>query len=331
MHHLELTERLLRLRLMPALSALPPGDLAQLAASLRPRAFETGEVLLHEDLPPRAFFLVRNGTVTMRRHGKRIGTVTGPGGVGFMSALARSAGGTECVADGHVDAYEVETVALDEIFEDHFAVLLGMIRLVAERLVDEMRTRAPQPFVPPRTALDHLIGDRELGVVERIFLLRRTRAFDQANVNTLATLARRMKELRVPAGSVVWSPGERATHSHYIVKGMGRLEGEDGKVQPVGPGYVIGGAEALVGRLRWNRFVVDDDAVLLRGEVTELVDLFEDDHDLALRFLSMLATTLMASWDRNAERGIASVGTGKVDAVAALEAPSEPVVDRAAP
>ena len=63
MRQLELTERIIRLKGVPTLGALPPSALASLASSLRPVAFRRGEILLREDEPPSSFFLVSSGTV----------------------------------------------------------------------------------------------------------------------------------------------------------------------------------------------------------------------------------------------------------------------------
>lgn len=288
---------------------MPASELAPLAASLRTVTFRKGETLLREDEPPRSFYLIGTGTVTLRRHGKRIGTVRGPGGVGFVAFLARYAGGTSAVAESFVEALEVQAEAMEDVFEDHFAVLLGQVRWVAERLLAENKVHEPPPYVPPVVSFDALIGDHELGIVERIFLLRRMRAFTEANVNSLATLARKMVELRVPAGEVLWRAGDVAEHSYFIVKGMLSLRWGDGKsVQQIGPGYVVGGAESLVGLPRWNDFVTEEPVIALRSTRESLIDLFEDDHELALKFLSMLATLLVTMWDRKAEEGIPSVG-----------------------
>ncbi|HEY8079285.1 MAG TPA: cyclic nucleotide-binding domain-containing protein, partial [Labilithrix sp.] len=78
----DLTERILRLRTMPILTALPTNDLAALAQTMRSHTFAKGQTILAEDEQPRAMYLVRTGVATMRRRGKRIGTVRGPGGVG---------------------------------------------------------------------------------------------------------------------------------------------------------------------------------------------------------------------------------------------------------
>ncbi len=320
MRRLELTERILRLRSVPVFRGLPANELAQLAASIRPRTFTRGDVLLQEDLPPRAFFLVNTGTVTMTRQGRKIGVVRGPGGVGFLSFLAQTAGGTAAIAQSYVEALEVSADAMDEIFEDHFVVLLGTIRWLAQRLLAENRAASPPPFVAPPVSFDHLIGERELGIVERIFLLRRTRAFGRANVNSLARLARRVEEVRVPAGTTLWKPGEPADFTYFSVKGMARLVWNHAEtVQVVGPGYALGGIEALVGVPRWNELVVDEPAILLKGNRDGLIDLFEDDREFAMSFMSFFATLLMAIWDRKAEAGQIAVGTAESQAMAAAE------------
>lgn len=320
----DLTERMLRLRGVPVLATLPSGEVAQLAASLKYRHFPRGATIMREDEPPRGFFMLITGTVTMRRKDKRIGTVRAPGGVGFLGLLARNAGGTSAIADTPVDAYEFTAEVMDDIFEDNFSVLLESLRFVAERLVAEnMASRVPAPFVPPVSQLDHLIGEKELGIVEKIFLLRRMRLFSTANVNSLAGLVQRLKEVRVPAGEVVWKPGDVSDGPLFIVKGMGRLVwNDDETVQQVGSGYAIGGGESLVGHPRWNTFVTDEPSIFLRGDQAALLDMMEDDFELGIRFLSMMAGLLLSIWDRKAEQGIVSVGGAPASDVVLPPSPS---------
>jgi CRP-like cAMP-binding protein len=250
----------------------------------------------------------------MRRHGKRIGTIRAPGAVGFISMLARTAGGTAAVADSPIESFELRADAMEEIFEDHFPILLRTIRFIADWLVWEAKDQAPLPYMPPAVPFDQLIGDRELGIVERIYLLRCTRALAAANVNSIASLARRMEEVRVGPGHVLWSPGDPSIESYFIVKGMARITSKDGaRVQIVGPGYTVGGPDALIGAPRWNELRTDEPVVAFRNHIDALVDVFEDDHDLALRFLSMFAANLMRLHDRKAEAGIAAVGSGPAE------------------
>jgi CRP-like cAMP-binding protein len=260
-------------------------------------------------------FLVRSGTATMRRHGKRIGTIRAPGAVGFISLLARTAGGTSAVADSPIESFELRADAMEEIFEDHFPILLRTMRFIADWLVWEAKDQEPLPYRPPAVPFDQLIGEGELGIVERIYLLRCTSALAAANLNSIASLARRMEEVRVGPGHVLWSPGDRSSESYFIVKGMARITSKDGaRVQVVGPGYTVGGPDALIGAPRWNELRTDEPVVAFRSPIEALVDVFEDDQDLALRFLSMFATNLMRLHDRKAEAGIAAVGTGPAEA-----------------
>ncbi|MDF2691935.1 MAG: cyclic nucleotide-binding protein [Labilithrix sp.] len=302
----DLTERLLRLRGVPVFQAMTTAELAPLAATMRSATFEKGDVVLREDEPPKAFHMLLTGAVTMRRRGNTIRTITAPGGVGFLSLLARTGGGTEAVAESHTETFEVRADALDELYEDHFPVLLGTLRWIVERLIQENLVNEAPPYNPPTEAFERLIGDRELGLVERIFLLRRTVAFGSANVNSMVRFVSAMKEVRLGAGETIWRPGDRATSTLFLVKGKMDLSwnhARDGRrmMQLLGPGYIVGGAEAIAVRPRWNELVTLEPAVFLQGSREAMIDMLEDDLDFALQFLSMVATFLLTAWDKKAE------------------------------
>jgi hypothetical protein len=308
----ELTARLLRLRAVPVFQTMTPADLTRVAEALKTRTFRKGQHLLREDEPPTSMFMLDLGTVTMRRKGHCVGVVKAPGAVGFLSLLARNAGGMDVVADTYVEGFELTVDVFDDIFEDHFQVLFGMIRWVAQRLLSETRDRPAPPLTLPEFPFEHFISDQELGIVERIFLMRSTIVFKGANVNSVARLAAAMKEVRIDESRTLWEPGDLSTGPYFIVKGKGRLIWNDGAAeQKVGTGYVVGGAESIVGVPRWNRFVMDGPGVLLKGSREGLVDMFEDDHGVAIHFLSVLASALMMSWDRNAAAGVLSVGSAR--------------------
>jgi CRP-like cAMP-binding protein len=302
MRQLDLTERLLRLRGVPVFRSLTPSALAPLAASMRSNTFEKGQVILREDEPPRAFHMLLTGGVTMRRRGNTIRTISAPGGVGFLSVLARTAGGTEAVAESRTETFELSIDAIDEMFEDQFPVLFGTMRWVADRLLQENLVAPPRPYTPPPDDYEELLHDGEIGIVERIFLIRRTLAFRKANVNSVARLARQMKEVRVPAGEYLWRQGDPSIGSFFIVKGKGELRWNEESKQQIGPTYIVGGIEAIAGKPRWNDFVVTEPITALIGNREGLIDMFEDDLDVALQFLSMMASFLLVLWDRRAER-----------------------------
>ncbi len=306
MHQHELTERLLRLRGVPVFPMLTAAELAPLAAAMRSATFERGEKLLREDEPPRSFYLLISGSVTMRRRGRTIRTIAAPGGVGFLSLLARTSGGTEAVAESRTEAFEVRADAMAELFDDHFPVLLAAMRWITEQLIDENLVTDPPPYNPPADDYHERIGDRELGIVERIFLVRRTIGFKNANVNSVVRLARTMNEARLSAGETIWRPGDRSGGTVFIVKGKMDLSWEHPATrkrvtQVVGPGYIVGGGESLTMRPRWNELVTTEPAVVLHGSREGLIDVLEDDLEIALQFLSMMAGFLLMTWDRKAE------------------------------
>jgi CRP-like cAMP-binding protein len=302
----DLTERLLRLRGVPILRGLTTSELAQLAASIRPATFEKGDIVLCEDEPPKAFHMLVTGAVTMRRRGKRIRTIAAPGGVGFLPLLAQTAGGTEAVAEAHTETFEVRADALNELFEDHFSVFLGTLRWVTDQLIEESLVQEPPEYPSANLGFEHIVGDRELDLVERILVMRRTLGFKSANVNSTARLARAMKEVRLPAGETIWRPGDRATSSLFLVRGKMQLTWRHAHaghkiVQVVGPGYILGGPESIADRPRWNRLVTIEPAVFLQGSRDGLIDMLEDDLEVALQFLSMIAGLLLRAWDRKPE------------------------------
>ncbi len=289
--------------------SLPARDLANLAAQMRTVTFDRGEHLLREEDVTKGFFMIVSGSVTMRRHGRHIGTVRGPGAVGLLSLLARDLAGTSAIADSFVEAYEVPKETMEDIFEDHVPVMLGTLRWVSSQLIAANLENEPPAFSPPTIPIDKMVGERELGLVERIFVLRQMGAFKEANVSSLATLVRKMEELRLPAGEVLWRRGDPSDATYFVVKGMLDLVWDEKRSQEVGPGYVVGGAETIAGSARWNDLVTKEPVVMLRGSREGLIELFEDDRDIGLKFLSLLAKFLMGVWDKRAEAGILSVGT----------------------
>ena len=102
---------------------------------MRSAKFERGEVLLREDEPPRAFHMLVAGKVTMRRHGRKIRTIGAPGGVGFLSLLARTRGGPEAVAE----EYAADEIMIVTLTHEHqarrrsYELLAQAFGLVADR------------------------------------------------------------------------------------------------------------------------------------------------------------------------------------------------------
>lgn len=315
----ELTERLLLLRQLPVLRELPSAQLAPLALALTPMQFEPGESLADEADATRSFFLLRDGRVRGERRGRPYGAVEAPASVGLFPMLARGAFGMRFVAETAVHAYRVDEEIVHEVFEDHFSVLLGLVRGLADALVVEFQRTAGMaddatPYFEPVRP-----GGGALSVVDKIAALRRMRPFAKASVASLARLAVNLEEVHLPAGQELWRRGDPGDYSLLLLDGEVEQAWEGGSSRVVA-GFVLGGAEAVSGVPRSAMAKTVRPTLALRGTRAAFVDAIEDSFDLAIHFVSYLASAMIEYWDVRADHGdrpmqgfaIAGLRTGSV-------------------
>lgn len=296
-----LVERMLLLRQLPVMRQLDAAQLASFATVLTPVRFGAGETMVEEAEVPHHFYLVRDGLVRGERKGRDLGAASGPASVGLFPLLARSAGSIHLVAETEVHAYRIDEDHVHEAFEDHFTILLGMIRGLAESLllqfqaVAELAGEATEVYEPVRSATP-------LSVVEKIAALRRMRPFAKASVASLARLAVVLDEVRLAPGELLWRRGEPGDFSLLLLDGAVEQVWDGGRLE-VGPGFVLGGAEAVAGLVRSADARVVAPTLALRGSHARFVDAIEDSFDLALHFVSFLATAMIEYWDVRAAHG----------------------------
>ncbi|MBL8608015.1 MAG: cyclic nucleotide-binding domain-containing protein [Myxococcales bacterium] len=315
----ELTERLLLLRQLPVLRDLPAAQLAPIALALTPVQFGPGEALADEADAPRSFFLIRDGRVRGERRGRPYGAVEAPASVGLFPMLARGAFGMRFVAETEVRAYRVDEEVVHEVFEDHFSVLLVLVRGLADALIVEFQRTAGMaddvtPYFEPVRR-----GAAPLSVVDKIAALRRMRPFAKASVASLARLAVSLDEVHLPAGEVLWRRGDPGDYSLLLLDGEVEQAWEGGSSRVVA-GFVLGGAEAVSGVPRSAMAKTVKPTLALRGTRAAFVDAIEDSFDLAIHFVAYLASAMMEYWDLRAEHGdrpmqgfaIAGLRTGAV-------------------
>jgi CRP-like cAMP-binding protein len=303
-HTDDLAERLLVVRQIPHLESLGPADRAAVASLLRERTFRRGESLARENERAESFFVLVEGRVRLTRGGKYFRTVDAPGAVGYMAMLARTPSASGAVAETDVRAFELDRDAQYEIYEDHSSALLGSIHLVATRLLEELKAQPNPVTVHAVSTHDPAFVDpgRPLDLVERIFFLRTMRAFASSNVNALAELSQRLEELRFAPDEIVWRAGDAADYTLLLVSGKVEYTTEDGRASTFRAGSAVGGAESLANAPRWNTLRAVEPTLALRGGREVMLDVFEDNHDVALDFLGVLATALLRFWDQRAQQ-----------------------------
>jgi CRP-like cAMP-binding protein len=283
-------ERLLHLRRVPVLGTLPPDELGLVAEQGRSHSFRRGEVLLRRGDPISAVFVILEGRVRLRRGDSELGYATAGSGVGGLGFLARDEEGIDAVAETDTLAMELDTDTLVEILEDRFGVLRHLLRETSRQLINLWRVAprecvrsAPIPLAVPAFG-------RGLDLVERMLFLRQALPFLRSSAAALADLARNLVEVEFGAGVVLWPRGEPARQVLMVVGGEVGCTADipDFELRP-GPGFPLGGLEAVAGGPRWYEATCRHRVVALSGDVEMLYDIFEDSAEIALDYLAQIA------------------------------------------
>jgi CRP-like cAMP-binding protein len=278
-------------------SPVSAGQLSILAEQMRDRSFEAGTVLLREGEAPVAAYSLVRGRVRVSRRGRVLGEV-GPGAaVGGGGILSRDALGLGAVAVTDVLALELDREVLVDIFEDQFALLLEAIQATSRRHLERIRSLKEMPdllpVLHPQTSLAN-----GLDFVERLLLLKISEGpFARSSIDALTAIAEQTQHRSIEPGTTLWREGERAGTSCLIVGGSVRCAASrDGaRVEfRAGSGAAIGALESIVGQRRWHDAVADARVDLLEIDVNDLIDVFEDNVEMAMDFLAWESSAALA-------------------------------------
>lgn len=288
-------ERILYLKKLPALAGLPTADLAAIAELQIDRPVRAGEVLLASGEEARGVYFVLEGAIDCHRRGRFVGRVGPGGGLGGLVLFAQDREGVQAVAatDGRV--LELDGEALLDVFEDRFRVLHHVLRGTCRQLLDLVIRAKIQPFqglasvAPPRDAT------KDLDLVERIFFLRSMAPFNRSSINALAELSRTTTQVSFPAGTVLWKAGEVGSTAYIVLDGTvaGRVA-ESGVVFSAGPGTPLGASEMMAELPRWYDATAQTAVVALQGSTEALLDVFEDNYEMAREYLALWARAVLA-------------------------------------
>jgi CRP-like cAMP-binding protein len=293
-------ERILSLHRIPVLGTLPSAELAMLAEIARERFFPRGAVLFREGEPVEAIQVVVDGAVHVSRKGKLVGH-SGPGSaVGGIGVLARDEEGIEAVADADTLTLEIRADGLFELMEDQFSLFHHVLREVCAQIITVVsRYPATLQQLPPLGRAP-APGLRDLDLVGRIMFLRQSEIFARASINALAELSRGMAEVRFEAGQTVWTAGEPSGWVLVLLDGALTATTPGGYRFQMGAGTSPGGLEATAEAPRWYTAVAESPVLALHGRMEWVLDLFEDNFDMGMDYLAVLARRLLALMERTA-------------------------------
>jgi len=299
----DVTERTIYLRSIPVAAELPPSLLHLIASQLRERRFEDGDAMMREGEAVPCLLLLTSGACRLVKADKEIGRLEPPQSLGFLNIIARTPGGYDAFAEGPTVALTLDADTIYELMEEHFVFLLAVLRYAAERLLYEMQELPEEALGMPYAEIPFEVTDEPLNFVERILYLRQVGVFRTTNLNALAELSQEMHERRYEPGEVLWKPGDATPFSDFIVRGELQCETPDGRRFTYGPGTVAGGVEGLAAKTRWYTATAKTPMVVIRGSTDELLDVIEDNFELGLDFVTMIARGLGGMLARKAALG----------------------------
>lgn len=305
-------ERTLFLKSLPALRDLRPRELAVIAEYARERHLKKGTVLLRRGERVDAFYIVVEGRLHVEGAEHPNGhDAEADEAIGILSLVSQSEEGIDAVATVDTLVLEVDGDVLYDLFEEHFYFLHGAIRRLAHAILTERKQIPDGEFLGRRDALIDC-PDRRLGFVERIVLIQRGRTFINSGLDALATLARKMEEVRLPAGTAIWTLGDPSGYTLMLISGVVVCRQVEGRgTFRCGAGYPLGNLESLAGESRWYDATCETDVVALRGSTEDFLDMLEDDFQMATDFLQAFSTGLIRTRS-SAISGLPMSGVGVV-------------------
>jgi CRP-like cAMP-binding protein len=197
--------------------------------------------------------------------------------------------GTQAVAEADTLTLEIDADAIAEVLEDRFQIVQYLLREVSRRALELLRQNRldPSRFFPEPPA--GLPGGGELDLVDRLLLLRRMPVFERSSITTLAELARSMANVRFEAGTLLWHEGEPSQVIVLVTSGRVQMTGSGGVSFEAGPGFPLGALEAVAQIQRWYDARALTPLVALQMQTDVLVDLFEDNFEMAMDYLALIA------------------------------------------
>lgn len=282
------------------LGTLPTEELAFIAERSRERFFAKGSSLLREGEPIAALRFVVEGRVHMSRRGRPMGHANAGGAVGGLGVLTRDSQSIDAVAEQDTLVLEVDADDVFEMMEDRFTILHHILREVCAEVVRLVR-RLPAGSRPPFPRAEGLTPPRNLDLVERIFFLRQVPALASSSINALVELSRGMTEVAFDPGVTLWREGEPSSGILLLLSGQARCTTASGLGFDTGPGVPLGAIDSVAEVPRWFHALTETRVVALHVDREVLIDVFEDNTDMAFAFLAVIARYLLGILEQLAE------------------------------
>ncbi len=281
--------RLSALRAVPGFAGLPTDELAALAGVAEEQLVARGAPIVKRGDPPLRAYVILDGKAHARGH------ALGPRSVvGGLELLAGVPIACDVTTESDVLALALRRGDVLDFFEESYAATFAGMRALAAQVLGELARRdmghrpfaAPPP--PPRRR-----SSGPLSLADRILHLHNGMMMGKSRLEAVADVAQVTVEEHAPAGTVLWLCGDLAAHTYSIVSGEIECRRPGRAAYRVGPGNDAGAVEAHAGAARWYDAIAATDLVALRIELADVMDVIEDNVDLAHDILRSMAGVLL--------------------------------------
>jgi CRP-like cAMP-binding protein len=230
-------DRVLTLRSYPMFEGLDDDAVLLLAEHGTSAHYSDGEVISLEGEPLRSLCLIVEGEIVVSREGQVMTVRKAGDAYGGLPVLARVPA-TLAVAAGNTSTLEIPAPAFEAALTQNFSLLRSTLRQLGTSVL-AMRGNLPSLPNGQSAVNEGSYYERPRTLVERLINLRQGN-FRHMNMEALIDLARSMVELRLPAGSLLWSAGDSSSHALHIDFGRVCCTERDGRSAVVGHGFTIG-------------------------------------------------------------------------------------------
>ena len=283
-------DRVLFLRSRPDFFELDPAVLVAIANHTEERSYRAGEEIFPEAESHRHLHFLVEGTVRTTVAGNNVFDVASPGGVGLMRELARSTELSGATALTDVVSLRIELDNFLQVMEDHFDLVLGLLRNFTETISSAEEELDLLPGREVCIDCNEPDSNESLDLVQKLSRARRATLFETASLTMLSELLRNVPESYVEKGKWLFRTGEQSEVLHLVFEGVVRIENPSGsRVAFAGPGDLVALSDYCLGRPHAFSAVTETGVQLLRIDRAHYIDLLEDHFDHSLDLLSVLA------------------------------------------
>jgi CRP-like cAMP-binding protein len=286
-------DRVLVLRSLPTFAELDDASLIPLAEGSRVRRVRRGELLLRAADVPTAVFVIISGGVRMTRERFTLHATRSHGAVGLLPLLAGAPMGVDAIAEEDTSMVEIPAETLFDSMSADFAVVRHILKNLAQIALRQRDGLPADLHDLPSTDVGTFRAT-ERTLVERLLRIRQSPVGKIANLDTVAELARSLRERRFQQGETLFKAGDDANGWFLIAYGRIRCETPEGRGVTLGSDYQFGTFDCLAGSRRGYTAVAETPVITEFANFSDQLTILEVNTSLAMAMASMMSKLMLA-------------------------------------